>query len=336
MATNKTMMIFIEQRKGDIQKVSFELLGEARRLLTRHEKPWTLTALVIGDTLDDDTLRPLIEHGADQVICCEDASLKAYDTLFYTDAIEKIVNDIKPEVFLIGGTILGRDLAPRVSARLHTGLTADATHMDFEAESESDILQITRPAFGGNLFATIVCENHKPQMASIRPGVFEPLEQNMKNQGEIERIPSPPSRVSQVKTLKSIKKEAPANTIDEARIIVSAGRGVKSCLDLVKDVADHFQGEVGASRALVDEGLIDKPSQIGQTGSTVRPVIYLACGISGAIQHVAGMDKSETVIAINTDEAAPIFNVADLGIIGDAKPILHELKTLMGTNSAHE
>lgn len=325
MTDNKTMMVFIEQRDGIIQKVSYELLGEARRLLDRREKPWTLTALIVGEGFDDEALRPLVEHGADKIIRVEAPSLSQYDTMAYTDVIEKAVRDTNPEALLIGGTMLGRDLAPRVSARLDTGLTADATHIDFD-EGDSDILHITRPAFGGNLYATIVCEAHRPQMASIRPGVFEPLMRDPSREATMETLAAPTARPSLVKTIETHKKETRDKSLDEARIIVSAGRGVKGCLNLVRDVANHFEGDIGASRALVDEGLIEKPSQVGQTGTTVRPVIYLACGISGAIQHIAGMDKSETIIAINTDEGAPIFNVADLGIVGDAKPILEALR----------
>lgn len=332
MTQSKTMMVFIEQRKGAIQKVAYELLGEARRLLDRHEKPWTLSALVIGESFDDKTLRTLIDHGADRVIRVESPSLKHYDTVNYTDAIEKAVGEYDPEALLIGGTMLGRDLAPRVSARLNTGLTADATHMDFE-DTDSDILHVTRPAFGGNLYATIVCEAHRPQMASIRPGVFEPVAPDTKREGTTESLAAPRSRPSLVSTVETHKKETREKSIDEAQLIVSAGRGVKGCLDLIRDVAEKFDGDVGASRALVDDGLIEKPSQVGQTGTTVRPVIYLACGISGAIQHLAGMDKSETIIAINTDESAPIFNVADLGIVGDAKPILEALKNQTTTGN---
>lgn len=325
MTQSKTMMVFVEQRGGAIQRVAYELLGEARRLLDRHDRDWTLKALVIGDAFDRTSLRTLIDHGADKVLCVESPSLKHYDTVNYTDAIERAVGECDPEALLIGGTMIGRDLAPRVSARLNTGLTADATHMDFEDE-DSDILHVTRPAFGGNLYATIVCESHRPQMASIRPGVFEPEAPDTKRHGSIETLAAPRPRPSLVRTIETHKKETRERSIDEAQLIISAGRGVKGCLDLIRDVADKFDGDVGASRALVDDGLIGKSSQVGQTGTTVRPVIYLACGISGAIQHIAGMDKSETVIAINTDESAPIFNVADLGVVGDAKPILEALK----------
>ncbi|MFW6298486.1 MAG: electron transfer flavoprotein subunit alpha/FixB family protein [Bacillota bacterium] len=326
MASTKNMAIFIEQRNNTIQPVSYELLGEARRLLDQRNRDWTITALLLGNGLSETQLKSLIEYGADKVLYMEDTRLETFDTLHYTDAIEALIEEIKPEAFLIGGTILGRDLAPRISARLHTGLTADATHIDFGEDPESDVLYITRPAFGGNLYATIVCENHKPQMASIRPGVFERITRDPSKEGSIEKRTFNSLRPSQIKTVEVHAKETVKESIDKANIIVSAGRGVKGCLHLVRDVADHVQGDVGGSRALVDEGLIDKPSQVGQTGTTVRPTIYLACGISGAIQHLAGMDKSETIIAINTDPDAPIFNVADLGIVGDAKPILETLK----------
>ncbi|MFW6298203.1 MAG: electron transfer flavoprotein subunit alpha/FixB family protein [Bacillota bacterium] len=326
MADTKSMAIFIEQRNGNIQPVSYELLGEARRLLKARNRPWTITALLLGNGLSNKAIDSLVEYGADRVLYMEDERLEAFDTLHYTDAIETLIEETKPEAFLIGGTILGRDLAPRISARLHTGLTADATHIDFDDDPASDILHITRPAFGGNLYATIVCEEFKPQMASIRPGVFEKGEPNPKKEGSIERRTFNSKRPSMTKTVQVHPKETSKESIDKANIVVSAGRGVKGCLHLVRDVAKHVEGSVGGSRALVDDGLMEKTAQVGQTGTTVRPTIYLACGISGAIQHLAGMDKSETIIAINKDPEAPIFNVADLGIVGDAKPILESLK----------
>ncbi|MFP4077916.1 MAG: electron transfer flavoprotein subunit alpha/FixB family protein [Candidatus Izemoplasmataceae bacterium] len=326
MADNKCMAVFIEQRQNTIQPVSYELLGEARRLLERRQRPWTITALVLGNGLSESQLESLIEYGADKVLYMEDSKLESFDTIHYTDALESLIKETEPEAFLIGGTMLGRDLAPRISARIHTGLTADATDIDFEDDAQSDVLHITRPAFGGNLYATIACENHTPQMASIRPGVFERIQRNPSRKGTIEKRTFNSFRPTKVQTIEVHKKETVKDTIDKANIIVSAGRGVKECLHLVRDVAAHVQGDVGGSRALVDEGLIEKTSQVGQTGTTVRPTIYLACGISGAIQHIAGMDKSETIIAINTDPDAPIFNVADLGIVGDAKPILDALK----------
>ncbi len=321
----RNCFVFIDHDKGDINPVSLQLLSEADHLMNSLPQKEDVVAVWLGE-MSETNHRVLSEHGATQIIHCGAEALNQYDVLNYTDVISEIIDAHHPQSFLFGGTVKGRELAPRISARVHTGLTADATQIDLDEESEMPhSLAITRPAFGGNLFATIITPNHVPQMATIRANVFAARKINTAKDATIIPFETSASLQSPIVVESSETIEAAQNTIADAKLIVSAGRGVKDCLDMVQSFANTLGAELGASRALVDDGLVQKPSQVGQTGTTVRPSVYLACGISGAVQHTAGMDKSETIIAINTDENAPIFDVADLGIVGDAKTILPAL-----------
>jgi electron transfer flavoprotein alpha subunit len=319
----KGVWVFAEQRGGVLQKVSLELIGKGRELA---EKLGTeVTAVLLGNNIKD-LGKDLLAYGADKVIVAEHELLENYTTDGYTKVICDLINDKKPEVLLIGATFVGRDLGPRAAARLNTGLTADCTGLDIEESSSN--LMMTRPAFGGNLMATIECAQHRPQMATVRPGVFERLAKNEERNGEIELV-SVDLKQEDIKTIveEVVKTAKDVMDISEAEIIVSGGRGVgnKENFELLKELADALGGTIGASRAAVDSGWMDKPYQVGQTGKTVRPKVYIACGISGAIQHLAGMQDSDYIIAINKDSEAPIMKVADLALVGDFTKIVPEL-----------
>ena len=317
----KDVYVFIEQREGEIQNVALELLGKARDLAeSLNEK---VVAILLGNNIDSNA-QELIAYGADVVLCVNDKELETYNTEPYTQAICKIVNDRKPSIVLIGATIIGRDLGPRVSARLATGLTADCTKLEI---SETRELMMTRPAFGGNLMATILCTAHRPQMSTVRPGVMRANEKDDSRKGEIEKISVDFDKSKfRVRIVKTVKEKKDMTDITEAKILISGGRGVGTAkgFDELHALAAAMgeKTEVSSSRAMVDAGLISHTRQVGQTGKTVRPNLYLACGISGAIQHLAGMEESEFIIAINKDKYAPIFQVADLGIVGDVHKII--------------
>ncbi len=328
----KHCFIYVQHEHDRIESGSLELISKAYELLK--DTPEHVVAVVLGN-LDAQQLATLKHHGAKQIIHCETDALTRYDCLKHTTAITEIIETFHPQSFLFPGTIRGRELAPRISARVSTGLTADATHLELDnAPGETHSLAITRPAFGGNLYATIITPDHVPQMATIRPGVFEKATVNtLESSITPHTIKSSLSSPIEVESI--IPNDTQKSLITDAKVIVSAGRGVKDCLDLIKTLTVALNAELGASRAMIDDGLIDKPSQVGQTGATVRPNLYFACGISGALQHTAGMDKSDTIIAINNDPSAPIFDVADIGIIGDAKDILHELNTTLSAQKAN-
>lgn len=320
----KDIYVFAQQTNGIIHEVSFELIGEARRLVKQIKHVnFKVVSVLLGNNIKDKA-EQLIHYGADKVIVCDNKILENYQTETYTKVLTKIIKEYKPDSFLIGATVLGRDLAPRIAARCKTGLTADATLLEIDKENEnSTLLWITRPAFGGNLFGTIICPNHRPQMATIRPKVFEPIKLDKYRTGEIINFESELSKDDlKVTLLEIIDKIETGIDISKANIIVSGGRGIGDNFNLLQDVAKKLGGVVGASRAAVDEGFATKDMQVGQTGKTVRPKVYIACGISGAVQHVAGMDKSDFIIAINKDSQAPIFNVANVGIVGDGLEIL--------------
>mgnify|MGYP000848141603 FL=1 len=320
----KDIYIYVEQRNGIIQEVSYELIGEAKRL-AEQIKTYQVVAVLLGYNIKN--LQVLIEYGADKVIVCKHELLQNYHTESYTKALDLIIKTYQPDFFLIGATTIGRDLAPRVAARCNTGLTADATLLEVDLTKDSPLLLVTRPAFGGNLFASITCDHHRPQMASIRPKVFAPLAPDTSRKGEIIDFNVELSKNDiHTETIKTIQKVQKGIDITKAEIIISGGRGVAKNFDILKTVAKELDAAVGASRAVVDEGYVSKEIQVGQTGVTVRPRIYIACGISGAVQHAAGMDKSDYIIAINKDPNAAIFNIAHVGIIGDALEILPLIK----------
>ncbi len=319
----KGVWVFAEQRGAKLQKVSLELLGKGRDIADKLGVK--LTAVLLGSGITDIS-KELTNYGADEVIVCDNELLKNYTTDGYTKAICELIEKYKPEVFLIGASFIGRDLGPRVAARLETGLTADCTGLDIDSESKN--LMMTRPAFGGNLMATIECAEHRPQMATVRPGVFERLKKDESRTGSIEfekiDLTKEDIRTEVIEIVKTAKDMV---DIGEAEIIVSGGRGIgnKENFALLKELAEAMGGVVGASRAAVDNGWMDKVYQVGQTGKTVRPKVYIACGISGAIQHLAGMQDSDYIVAINKDPEAPIMKAADLAIVGDFTKFIPEL-----------
>ena len=322
IADYKGVWVFAEQREGELQKVSLELLGEGRRQADKLGVK--LTALLLGSNIEG-LSKTLAEHGADEVLIADDKLLEHYTTDAYTKVICDLVNERKPGILFVGATFIGRDLGPRVAARLNTGLTADCTSIDVEVEN-GDLLA-TRPAFGGNLMATIACPEHRPQMATVRPGVFAKVENDGAN-CNIEKV-NVELTDSDVRTkvLETVKTAKDIIDISEAKVIVSGGRGVgsKENFALLEELANILGGTVAGSRAAVEKGWIENAYQVGQTGKTVKPSIYIACGISGAIQHVAGMQDSDMIIAVNKDETAPIMKVADYAIVGDIKKVLPEL-----------
>ena len=319
----KDIYVVIEQRDGNVQKVGLELLSEATRLAESLEQK--VVAVIMGDNVASKA-DLMFKYGASKVILVEDPMLKNYVTEPYTKAFTKVVEEFKPDMVLFGATVMGRDLAPRVASKIHTGLTADCTSLDIDPES--NLLLMTRPAFGGNIMATIVCRNYKPQMATVRPGVMKLIEKDSYEKGEVVnfKVDFVPEDMN-VEILEVTKEEKKHVDITEAKILVSGGRGVgrSEGFDPLKELADALGGEVASSRAGVDSGWIGKERQVGQTGKTVRPNLYIACGISGAIQHMAGMEESDFILAINKDESAPMMDNADLGIVGDVKVIIPKL-----------
>ena len=318
----KDVFVFAEQRDGVIQNVALELLGKARELADANNEK--VVAILLGKNIKDKA-QDLISAGADKVLVVDHDLLATYLTEPYTQAITQIIKDQKPSILLIGATTIGRDLGPRVSARNVTGLTADATKLEI-SDDEAHEFRMTRPAFGGNLMATILCKQHRPQMSTVRPGVMQKMPADPSRKGEIVdyKVQFDEQKINRVKIIKTVKEEKVITDISQAKILVSGGRGVgtKDGFSKLEALAKELKGEVSSSRAMVDAGVMDQSRQVGQTGKTVRPNLYLACGISGAIQHLAGMEESELIIAINKDKFAPIFSVADLGIVGDLHKIV--------------
>lgn len=316
----KGVFVFVQQVDNVITPVSFELIGKGKELA--NDLDTEVTAVVLGSKIDA-MGKELARHGADRVIMVDDPALEVYTTEPYVHAFTEIINKYKPEVVLFGATAIGRDMAPRVSARVHTGLTADCTKLEINPEDKG--LMMTRPAFGGNIMATILCPDHRPQMSTVRPGVMQKLPTN--DAAECEVIKEEVAGLSDhmnVEVMEIVKTVAEKMDIQDAKILVSGGRGMASPenFKLLEDLADALGGTISSSRACVDAGWVEKDRQVGQTGKTVRPNLYIACGISGAIQHLAGMEESDVIIAINKDETAPIFNVADFGVVGDVFKIL--------------
>ena len=326
----KDIYVFVEQRNGVIANVGYELISEARKLVASiPSMGFQVVGVLLGHNIKDQA-QSVIAHGADKVIVVDNELLEGYSTQFYADALTQVINTFKPDSFLTGATVLGRDLAPRVAARLDAGLTADATKIEMDLTKVEDgeaLLLVTRPTFGGNLFGTIVCPDTRPQMATIRPNVFamDPIDES--RTGEIvEFNPEFADKEAKVVVKEVIAKVIEGVDITKCDILVGAGRGAEGCLDMVKAVAKELGGEMCASRAVVEDGFADKDVQVGQTGKTVRPSLYIACGISGACQHVAGMDKSDMIIAINRDPQAEIFSIANMGFVGDVNEVLPLLK----------
>ena len=340
-AAFKGVWVFCEQRDGVILGTGYQLLSEGRKLA--NDLGVELCGVLLGSGVNETYAKALGGYGADRVYICDHPLLKDYTTDAYTKVLCDLVEDKKPEVFLIGATNIGRDLGPRVAARLHTGLTADCTHLDVDVEkykaflkttSTIDVdntpfednknLKMTRPAFGGHLMATIVCPDYRPQMSTVRPGVMQTqaFDEAKSQQTVLEHIDVQLSKDDIHVDLIEIKKSA-KKLVDliGADVVVAVGRGISSNptrgIEIAEELANVLGGVVGASRAVVDAGWIGVDHQVGQTGKTVHPKIYVALGISGAIQHLAGMQDSECIIAVNKNGSAPIFDSATYGITGD-------------------
>lgn len=351
----KNIWVFAEQRDGKLMNVALELIGEGRRL-SREIREITgentkVYALLVGDGIEN-LKDECYAYGADGVILIEDPLLKHYTTDAYTKVINDAIQELKPEIVLYGATHIGRDLAPRIAGRCNTGLTADCTRLDISIESyieyakknttldttKIDVekektnagIKQTRPAFGGNLMATITCPDTRPQMSTVRPGVMQKIEPIPASERASEIIHHKPQiskddiHIELVDVVKSMKEIV---SLTDAKIICSGGRGLggPEGFKLIEEFAAKVGGVVGASRAAVDSGWIDHSHQVGQTGTTVKPEIYFACGISGAIQHQAGMSGSKYIVAINKDSDAPIFEIADYGIVGDLYKVIPEI-----------
>ncbi|MGL6025211.1 MAG: electron transfer flavoprotein subunit alpha/FixB family protein [Cetobacterium sp.] len=308
----KGILVFAEQREGVLEPVGLELIGKAKELAKTLEEK--VTAVLLGHNIKNLT-EDLVHSGADEVIFVDSEELKIYDTEAYTQVMSKIIKDRKPEIVLVGATTVGRDLGPRVSSRVQTGLTADCTMLEIGENRE---FLMTRPAFGGNLMATIVCPDHRPQMSTVRPGVMTKLAKDNNRSGIITHLKFDFDHSKmKVKVLDVVKEASQKVDITDANILIAGGRGAQGGFDNLEILANELGGVAAASRALVDAGIVGHERQVGQTGKTVRPDVYFAFGISGAIQHLAGMEESDYIIAINKDKTAPIFGSADLGLVTD-------------------
>ena len=327
----KGVFVFAQQVDNVISNIAYELIGKGKELAK--DLGVEVTAVLVGSDVKG-LADQLAEYGADKVIVVDDPELKEYRTEPYTHAIASVIKEFKPEIFLIGATAIGRDLGPRVCTRIHTGLTADCTKLDIGdfpmnpvpgRETKHNQLLMTRPAFGGNTIATIACPDFRPQMATVRPGVMQKAPKEAGKKAVVTEFnPGFTKNNKYVDILEVVK--AVSNTVDimDAKILVSGGRGVGSPenFKILDDLAEAIGGTVSCSRAVVDAGWKPKDLQVGQTGKTVRPNVYFAIGISGAIQHLAGMEESDIIVAINKDESAPIFDVADYGVVGDLNKIV--------------
>ena len=347
LAEYKGVYVFAQQVDNEISGIAYELLGKGKELAAKLNEE--VTAVLIGHDVKG-LADKLAEYGADKVIVVDDPELKEYRTEPYAHALSSVINEFKPDIVLVGATAIGRDLGPTVSARVATGLTADCTVLEIgdfplvaipgkEDEQKHNQLLMTRPAFGGNTIATIACPDNRPQMATVRPGVMQKIEPIVGAKANvIEYNPgfTPNDRYVEIKEI----VKAVSDTVDimDAKILVSGGRGVGSAenFKILEDLAEALGGSVSCSRAVVDSGWKPRDLQVGQTGKTVRPNLYIACGISGAIQHTAGMEEADIIIAINKDEDAPIFDVADYGIVGDLNKIVPQLTEAIKAQKANK
>lgn len=341
----KGVFTFAQQVDGKLDGIAFELIGKGKELAK--DLGVDVSAVLIGHNVES-LADQLAEYGADHVILVDDPELETYRTEPYAQALAGVINEFKPEIVLVGATAIGRDLGPTVSARVKTGLTADCTSLeigDFPMEAKPGVEQkhgqllMTRPAFGGNTIATIACPDNRPQMATVRPGVMQKLEPVAGAKADVIKSTVKIEKNARFVEIEKIVKEvASAADIMDAKILVSGGRGVGSeeNFKLLQDLADALGGMVSCSRAVVDNGWMAKDYQVGQTGKTVRPNVYFAIGISGAIQHVAGMEEADLIIAINKDDTAPIFDVADYGIVGDLNKIVPALTEAIKAQAANK
>ena len=343
---SKDIFVVIEQRNGVIQKVSYELIGEATKLAA--DMGEQVVAVLLGYNVADKA-QTLIHCGASKVLVLDEPVLEHYTTEPYVKGVEYIIKTYDPNVVLFGASSIGRDMAPRVAGRVHTGLTADCTRLDIDVAKYQEYLRtstnvpaekidaldatnrnlkMTRPAFGGNVMATIICPNYRPQMATVRPGVMAMPEKDISRTGEIIKVDAGLCDGDKnVEILDVVKNSKKSVDITDAKVLVSGGRGVGGAAgyEPLRALAAELGGEVSSSRIGVDSGWIEKDRQVGQTGKTVHPNLYIACGISGAIQHLAGMEDSDFIIAINKDENCPMMKLADLGIQGDLNVIVPKL-----------
>ena len=347
IAQYKGVFVCAQQVDNVISGIAYELLGKAKELAAPLNTD--VTAVLIGSDVKG-LVDSLAEYGADRVIVVDDPELKEYRTEPYAHALSSVINEFKTDIMLVGATAIGRDIDPTARARLATGLTADCTVLEIgdfplvpipgkEAEQKHNQLLMTRPAFGGNTIATIACPDNRPQMATVRPGVMQKIEPIAGAKAEVVEFNPGFTKNNKYVEIKEIVK-AVSDTVDimDAKILVSGGRGVGSPenFKLLEDLAEVLGGTVSCSRAVVDSGWKPKDLQVGQTGKTVRPNVYFAIGISGAIQHVAGMEESDIIIAINKDEDAPIFDVADYGVVGDLNKIVPQLTEAIKTAIANK
>lgn len=315
----KDLWVYVEHYKGEPVNVVYELLGECRKLADKcHQK---LAAVLMTDDAKN-VPQDLIARGADLVYVCTDPAFKYYSTDEYTNAFCEMIEEYHPSAVFIGATNDGRDLGPRIAARMNTGLCADCTILDAE---EDGLIEWTRPAAGGNIMATILCKEHRPQMGTVRPKTFKALEPDASRTGEVINYTLKNHVDDRVTCIRREEVAAEGEmAIDDAPFVCSGGRGMKAKenFSLLYDLAHVLGGAVGGSRAAVDEGFVEHPRQVGQSGKTVTPKIYFACGISGSVQHKAGMSKSDTIVCINKDPDAPMFEISKYGIVGDALKIL--------------
>lgn len=319
----RNVWVLIETEENIAKTVGYELLSSGRQLADKIGEK--LVAVVLGEQV-----KPVVDqaicYGADEVIMVEGPEYRNYTTDAFSECVIQLIQKYKPSIFLIGATNNGRDLAPRIACRLETGLTADCTSLDIDEESGS--VSWTRPAFGGNLMAAIICPQRRPQMGTVRPGVFKKPAADRERKGTVVRenihIETTAIRTRLIKRIKEVAEEV---NLSEAEIIVSGGRGLGKAenFSYIRKLAAVLGGTVGSSRACVDAGWLPHAFQVGQTGKTVAPRLYIACGISGALQHLAGMSGSDTIVAINKDPDAPIFEVADFGVVGDLKEVIPAL-----------
>lgn len=345
---SKDIFVIVEQRNGIVQKVSKELIGESTKLAA--DLGEQVVAVLMGYNIKGEA-EQLIHYGASKVLVIDHPVLENYTTEPYVKAVEYVIRNFDPNVVLFGASSIGRDMAPRIAGRVHTGLTADCTRLDVDVakyqeylrtstslalqperidalDTSDRYLKMTRPAFGGNVMATIVCRNYSPQMATVRPGVMEMPRKDTSRTGEIIDVDAGLSMDDMnVEILEVVHSDKKTVDITDAKILVSGGRatGGPEGYEPLRKLAGLLDGEVSSSRIGVDNGWIEKSRQVGQTGKTVHPNLYIACGISGAIQHLAGMESSEFIIAINKDEACPMMQLADLGVVGDMKIIIPKL-----------
>lgn len=355
----KDIFVVVEQRGGAVQKVSIELIGASRELA--EDLGEQVVAVLIGHKVAGEA-EMLIHYGASKVLVIDHPVLEHYTTEPYTKAVEYIIRHYEPNIMLFGATSIGRDLAPRVAGRVHTGLTADCTRLDvdvakyqeylrtstslslqperIDALDPSDrFLKMTRPAFGGNVMATIVCRQYSPQMATVRPGVMPMPQKDTSRRGEVVMVDAGLSMDDRnVELLEVVPNDRKTVDITEAKVLVSGGRGVGGAegYEPLRELAAELGGDISSSRIGVDSGWVEKSRQVGQTGKTVHPNLYIACGISGAIQHLAGMEDSEFIIAINKDESCPMMKIADLGIVGDLNVIVPKLTAAIRNYKAQQ